>query len=233
MYEKIGILGAMEVEVENLISMIDNVVSTKIGMNEFFSGKINDKDVVVTRCGIGKVNSAVATQMMIDKFDVDCVINTGVAGAMHDELDVCDIVISTDLIQHDFDTSGAGDKKGVVCGFDFESFSADEHMISVCEEACKEVLEENKHHKGRIATGDQFIFDRDIKNNIKNDFTPHCVEMEGCAIAQTATINNKPFVVIRSISDKADDSATITYGEFVKIAADYSAKIVIKMLQTI
>ncbi len=233
MYNKVGIIGAMEVEVTSLIEKLENKTTTTIGRTTYYSGTLNNKEVVICKCGIGKVNSAVATQCMISHLDVDCVINTGVAGALSNDLDICDLVISNDLFQHDFDTSFVGDKKGVVCGFDVETFPADNKMIESLKVACENILTENKYYVGRIATGDQFIGSRDIKNTICDDFNASCVEMEGGAIAQTCYINNIPFVVLRSISDKADDSAEVSYLTFVEKAAVVSANIVVEFLSNI
>ncbi len=233
MYNKIGIIGAMEVEVTSLIDKLENKISKEIGMTTYYSGTLNNKDVVICKCGIGKVSAAVATQIMISTFNVDSVINTGVAGALSSDLDICDLVISKDLCQHDFDTCFVGDKKGVVCGFDVETFPADSKMIEALEIACKNVLTENKYYVGRIATGDQFIGLREVKNGILDYFDAKCVEMEGAAIAQTCYINKIPVVVLRSISDKADDSAQVTYLTFVEKAAVVSANIVIDFLSNI
>lgn len=233
MYNKVGILGAMQVEILHLLTHLENKQEKQIGMITFYEGELSGKQVVIAKCGVGKVNAATATQMLISCFNVDCVINTGVAGAISEQLDVCDVVISTDLVQHDFDTSGAGDKKGVVCGFDVESFEAEKSLIEVCKTACEEVLEDSKYYLGRIATGDQFISDKKIKDDIKDYFEPYCVEMEGCAIAQTCYVNNVPFVVLRSISDKANDVAGMTFDEFVTVSANLSAKIIIKVVQKV
>ncbi len=231
MFNKIGILGAMESEVASLIEKLSEKKETKKGLTTFYSGKLNNKDVVICRCGIGKVNAAICTQMMIDLFEVDAIINTGVAGALHNDLDICDLVISNDLVQHDFDTSLTGDKKGVVCGFDVESFPADSNLIEALEKACKAVLVSHKYYVGRIATGDQFIADKGIKDDIKALTNGYCVEMEGGAIAQTAYVNKVPFVVLRSISDKADHSASMSFSDFVAEAAVISSNCVLSFLE--
>ncbi len=233
MFKKIGIIGAMEVEVTSLIEKLENKTNKTVGKTTYYSGTLNNKDVVICKCGIGKVNSAIATQIMISEFKVDSVINTGVAGALSNDLDICDLVISSDLFQHDFDTSFVGDKKGVVCGFDVETFPADNSLISALEKACDNILKDNKHFTGRIATGDQFIGSRDVKNTIRDDFDAMCVEMEGGSIAQTCYVNNIPFVVLRSISDKADDSAELSYMTFVEKAAVVSSNIVVEFLKNI
>ncbi len=231
MFKKIGIIGAMESEVVTLLDKLENKKETKKGMTTFYSGTLNNRDVVICRCGIGKVNSAISTQMMIDLFEVDAIINTGVAGAIHDDLNICDLVISNDLVQHDFDTSLTGDKKAVVCGFDVDSFPADTRLIDALDKACKAVLVGHKHHIGRIATGDQFIADKETKNGIKDLTSAYCVEMEGGAIAQAAYVNKVPFVVLRSISDKADHSASMSFSDFVAEAAVISANCVLSFLE--
>ncbi|MFV0518997.1 MAG: 5'-methylthioadenosine/adenosylhomocysteine nucleosidase [Lachnospirales bacterium] len=231
MYKKIGIIGAMDIEVEKLLSLLENKKMKKYGLTTFYYGSLKNKEVVICKCGIGKVNSTIATQMLIDNFQVDTILNTGVAGAIENKLNICDLVISSDLVQHDFDTSVTGDVRGVVCGFDVDSFSADKYLIETLDKACKKILTNHKHYIGRIATGDQFICDATIKNDIKDFTSAYCVEMEGGAIAQTCYVNQIPFVVLRSISDKADDSASMSFSDFVKEAAEVSANCVFAFLE--
>ncbi len=224
---KIGIIGAMEVEVEILKTKIENLKIETFAKIDFYTGKIDSKNVVLARSGIGKVNAAICTQILIDKFNVDCVINTGVAGAIGDVVDIYDIVVSTELLQHDFDTTAIdpSDKIGVVCGLGVETFKADEKLINVVVDGVKKQLNNNVY-EGIIATGDQFISSKEKKDFIKNNFNALCAEMEGGAIAHTCYLNDIPFVVIRCISDKADGSAEVDYPTFVKQAASDSSKIV-------
>ncbi len=226
----IGIIGAMHVEVVALKEKVENLEIKKVAGIEFYKGTLNGKDVVVAQCGIGKVNSAICTQILIDIFNVSHVVNTGVAGALDEVLDVCHVVISDELMQHDFDTTVVGDKKGVVCGLGVDTFVADRNLIEVAKKASKEVLEEAHVHVGNIATGDQFVSSEVIKKEVRELHNAKCIEMEGGAIAHTCYLNKIPFVVIRAISDKAGDDAHLTYDEFVKIAAKNSEQIVYNML---
>ncbi len=222
---KIGIIGAMEVEVDILKTKIKNLKIETYARIDFYTGIINGKSIVLAKSGIGKVNATVCTQILIDKYNVDCVINTGVAGAIGDEVDVYDIVVATELMQHDFDTSAVGDKIGVVCGLDVETFVVNEHLKSTIIKGAKEVLSNNVY-EGVVATGDQFISSKERKEFIKNNFNALCAEMEGGAIAQACYLNNVPFAVVRCISDKADGSADVDYLTFVVKAAQDSSKIV-------
>ncbi len=223
---KVGILGAMNEEVSSICSKLERTIVKSIAGNEFHAGQLNGVSVVVVKCGIGKVNATVATQAMIDHFDVDIIINTGVAGSLSNSLDIFDIVVSSDLVQHDFDTSIVGDELGLVPGFENVSFDADERLYNLAVETGREIFEDIKVYHGRIATGDQFIATPDKKDKIVKQFGAVCAEMEGCAIAQTCMLNNMPFLVIRSISDKADNSSHVDYFEFVHKAAEKSAHLV-------
>lgn len=227
----IGIIGAMDIEVVALKEKIENVkISTFAGI-EFHSGVLKGQKVVVAKCGIGKVNAAICTQVMIDKYNVTHVINTGVAGALDSKLDVTHVVISDELMQHDFDTSAVGDKKGVVCGLDTETFKADRNLIEVAKEASIQVLDPSIVHIGNIASGDQFVSCETIKKEVRELHNAYCIEMEGASIAHVCYLNKVPFVVIRAISDKAGEDAHLTYDEFVGIAAKNSTKIVFKILE--
>jgi len=226
----IGIIGAMEAEVALLKSKLDIISAKQVAGIDFYLGRLAGKNVVVARCRVGKVNAAMCTQILIDMYGVDCVINVGVAGAIAHELNISDVVISSDLIQHDFDTTGVGDEPYMNPSIPESFFEAEQWLIELAKGACDEVLVNNKAYVGRITTGDQFIMSNDIKTRIWDDLGGACVEMEGAAIAQVCYLNNIPFVVIRSISDKADDSAHVVFEEFVHEAADISAKVVEAML---
>ncbi len=223
---KIGILGAMDMEVSSLCAKLERTIVKSIAGNEFHAGQLNGVSVVVVKCGIGKVNATVATQAMIDHFDIDLIINTGVAGSLSNELGIYDIVVSSDLVQHDFDTTAAGDELGLITGFDSVAFNVDEKIVDLALETGREIFDDIKVFKGRIATGDQFISEKERKAQIVKQFGAVCTEMEGCAIAQACFLNNMPYLVIRSISDKADDSAHVDYFEFVSRAAEKSSLLV-------
>lgn len=230
----IGIIGAMDEEISYLKS-ITEIVSAKniIGM-DFSIGKMGANNVVIVRCGIGKVNASICTQVLIDLYGVDYIINTGVAGSMAKEVKVGDIVISKDLVQHDFDaTVFDGIKLGEIPRLNMRFFEADEEMIRIAEESTKEGLPDVNNYIGRIASGDQFISSNEQKEKINNAFKPLCVEMEGAAIAHTAFLNRIPFVVIRAMSDSSEDDATKTYEKNKDEVAKSCAKIVEIMISKI
>ena len=229
----IGIIGAMEIEVTLLKSKLDIILTKQVAGMEFALGKLSGKNVVVARCRVGKVNAAMCAQILIDMYGVDCVINTGVAGAIANVLDIGDVVISSDLVQHDFDTCGVGDAPYTNPSIDESFFKADERLIKIAKTACDAALLRNKAYVGRIATGDQFVMSNDVKARIWDDLGGMCVEMEGAAIGQVCYLNNVPFVVIRSISDKADNSAHVAFETFVDEASNISALVVEGMLNGI
>ena len=227
----VGIIGAMDKEVAGLKSELKEVKIKNIGGIEFYSGTLQGKDVVVLKSGVGKVNSAMATDILIREFNADKIIFTGVAGAVNNKLNVGDVVISTDLVEHDFDTTAFGDKPGDVPGSDNGKFYADKSLILLAETSAQKVLGKGHVFKGTIATGDQFIADKQKVKNLEDIFGAWAVEMEGASVAHVATLYKVPFVIIRAISDKADGSAHVTYDEFSDKAAQNSIKIVNDMLK--
>lgn len=227
----IGIIGAMEEEVNILKEKMSIDAVEKKASMEFFKGKLNDKEVVIVRSGISKVNAAVCTQILIDDFNVDCVINTGIAGSLQNKIDIGDIVISSDAMQHDVDATGFGYDPGVIPRMETSVFKADERLIELAKKVCEAEIPDIAAHVGRVVTGDQFISDREVKNKIESNFHGYCTEMEGAAIAQAAYLNNVPFVILRSISDKSDDSATVDYPAFEKKAIEHSVILVENMLK--
>ncbi len=231
--DTIGIIGAMDEEVMTLKEKMDIKEVRSIASLEFYIGKLNHASVVVVMGGIGKVNAAMCTQLMIDCFHVDAIVNTGVAGALSDELEIGDVVISSDMVQHDMDATAFGYAIGQVPRMDVFSFKADEHLISVAERAADVLPQSTNVYVKRIVSGDMFIAGKDKKNWLVDKFDGFCTEMEGAAVAQVAHINKTPFVIIRSISDKADDSAEMNFEEFVNLAANNSCKMIEKMLELI
>ncbi|MDD3174202.1 MAG: 5'-methylthioadenosine/adenosylhomocysteine nucleosidase [Herbinix sp.] len=227
---KIGIIGAMDEEVNILKGRMQEVTIKTIASMEFCEGKLNGKEVVVVRCGIGKVNAAVCTQILADIYQVDAVINTGVAGSLRNEIDIADIVISIDTLQHDMDATGFGYEHGVIPRMDNSIFLADLQLVTLAKEVCAEVIPTVGVHTGRIVSGDQFISDSGKKEWLVEKFGGYCTEMEGAAIAQTAYLNQIPFLIIRAISDKADHSAEMTYSEFEEIAIGNTVKLLDRML---
>lgn len=230
----IGIIGAMASEVEILKSRLKEGKTSEIAGVVFYQGKLEGKPVVIAQCGIGKVCAAVCAQAMIDRFQVGCVINTGVAGGLHPSLAVGDIVISTDAVQHDFDLTAFGYVKGYMSNGDGKSptrYKADPELAALFKAAADEVLDENKYIEGTIASGDIFVDDSALKKELIERFGAAAAEMEGAAIAQAAAANRVPFVVIRSISDLAENEANVSFEEFERKAAEISSSIVLGMLR--
>ncbi len=228
---RIGIIGAMDEEVDVLKKEMEITEVKTIGNMDFYIGNLQEKEIVLVRCGIGKVNAAICTQILISELGVNTVINTGVAGAINNNLDVLDIVISTDVLHHDFDVTGFGHKLGEIPRMEKSIFPADMSLIEKTFSASKEVLQKNKVVKGRIVSGDIFVNDAKIKENLMKNFDAYCTEMEGAAIGHTCYVNNIPFVVIRAMSDNADGSAHDNFNEFVQEAANNSKDIVKIMLK--
>lgn len=227
----VGIIGAMEVEVETLKKhMKVRRTVNKAGM-EFCEGVLSGKEVIVVKSGIGKVNAAVCTQILADDFKADAVINTGIAGSLKAEINIGDIVVSTDLLYHDMDATNFGYPLGQIPQMDVFAFEADEKLAELAKKACEEVNPEIQVFKGRIVSGDQFIADKEVKNHIVTNFNGYCTEMEGAAIAHAAYLNKVPFVVLRAISDKADDSATMDYPTFEKKAVEHCVRLVERFLE--
>jgi adenosylhomocysteine nucleosidase len=230
---KIGIIGAMEEEISFFRQEIDNLDEIQKGKRIYYTGAWKGHDVFISRCGVGKVNAAITSQVLIDVFGAEIIIFTGVAGGAEENLNVGDVVISTSCQQHDIDASPLGFERGTIPMFDGPSdFQADKGLLDIAyRSALNTVSNDIKVVKGKIVSGDQFIADTDKVKQLRNDFSAACVEMEGAAVAQSAYFNNIPFVVIRSISDKANGEAAESFETFVNKAAENSAAIVEKMLK--
>lgn len=228
---KIGIIGAMELEVEQLkAEMTETKITVKAGM-EFHEGLLNGASVVVVRCGIGKVNAALCVQILADVFRVTHVINTGVAGSLNAKLDIGDILISKDALHHDMDVTIFGYRLGEVPQMGFREFRADEKLASLAKEICERVNPDIHVMFGRVVSGDQFISSKDVKERLIHEFHGDCAEMEGASIAHGAYLNGIPFVIIRAVSDKADDSAEMDYPTFEAAAAGHSAALVKELVK--
>ena len=197
--KKIGIIGAMELEVEALKEQMDvkNIVE-KASM-KFYEGTLRGKDVVIVQCGIGKVNAGICVQILADLFQVDAVINTGVAGSLRAEINIGDIVVSTDACEHDMDVTALGYKQGIIPQMKESFFKADRQLVEAAIEVCREVNPDINVYEGRVLSGDQFISGEEIKNKLIDLFDGSCTEMEGAAIAHAAFLNEIPYVVIRAI----------------------------------
>jgi len=222
---RIGIIGAMEEEIALLKEKMEVEVVVKKASMEFYQGKWNDREVVVVRSGIGKVNAGLCAQILIDVFHVTRLINTGIAGSLKAEINIGDIVLSSDALQHDMDARAFGYERGEIPRMDTLSFPADEEMIALAKAACEETCPELGVFVGRVVTGDQFVAERSVKDEIASWTGGYCTEMEGAAIAQAAYLNRVPFVIVRAISDKADDSAAMDYPTFERQAIENSVKL--------
>ena len=229
----IGIIGAMEVEVAILKEKMEDVRIIKKASMDFYEGILAGKKVVVVRYGIGKVNAGICAQILADVFSVDAIINTGIAGSLNKNINIGDIVLSTDVVQHDMDATGFGYRKGQIPQMPVFFFNADDNLRRLAAEVCKEVNPDIQVFEGRIASGDQFVCDQDVKNRIVSEFSAYATEMEGAAIGQAAYLNEIPFLVVRAISDKADGSAQMDYSEFEKAAVDHSVRLTLNMLARI
>ncbi len=229
----IGIIGAMEEEVAILKEKMSEVtVLEKAGM-EFFKGILGGQQVVIVRSGIGKVNAGICTQILADVFQVNAVINTGIAGSLKVEINIGDIVLSTDTMQHDVDAREFGYEIGQVPRMDTRTFSADDRLRETALQVCRKVNPEIQVFEGRVASGDQFVADKETKEKIIANTQAYCTEMEGAAIGQAAYLNGIPYLVIRAISDKADDSAHMDYPAFEKEAIRHTVNLVENMMKAL
>ena len=230
---KIGIIGAMELEVAALKNLMRvNTLTKKAGM-DFYDGMLEGKPVVVVRCGYGKVNAGMCVQILADLFQVTHIINLGVAGSLNPELNIGDILISEKALQHDMDSSPLGFAPGQIPDIDVLAFPADRAMIDTAVAACRKVNPDINVLTGLVVTGDQFISSKEVKDRLVSMFHGDCAEMEGAAIAQVSYLNKLPFIIIRAISDKADDSAgEIDFPAFEKQAAEHGAKLTVEFIRT-
>ena len=229
----LGIIGAMDEEVLEIKNALTDVsVETVTGM-DFYRGKVNGKEVVVVRSGIGKVNAAVCSQILVDRFGVEAIVNTGIAGSLRAEINIGDIVLSTDSVQHDMDATGFGYEPGQIPRVETLAFKADEGLIHLAEECCSKVNPDIHTFVGRVVTGDQFISDKGKKKWLTDIFGGYCTEMEGAAIAQACYLNSIPFLIVRAISDKADDSATVDYPAFEAKAIIHSVNLLTEIVRSI
>ena len=226
----LGIIGAMEVEVKELREMMENPQAQTVAGMTFYQGTIKGKEVVVVRSGIGKVNAGICSQILVDRYQVEGIINTGIAGSLRNEINIGDIVLATVAVQHDVDATGFGYPLGEIPQMGIKEFPADEKLRALAEECSKKANPDIQVFCGRVASGDQFISNKEKKNWIKDNFDAYCTEMEGAAIAQAAYLNNIPYLVVRAISDKADDSANMDYSEFEAKAVKNSVRLMAAMI---
>ncbi|MBR0093533.1 MAG: 5'-methylthioadenosine/adenosylhomocysteine nucleosidase [Lachnospiraceae bacterium] len=229
--EKTGIIGAMDVEVNSLKEAAENVKTTTISGMDFCEGTLSGKNVVIVKCDMGKVNAGICAQTLIREFGCTKIINTGVAGSLDERLEIGDIVVSTDAVQHDFDVTYIGYAKGEIPYTGLYAFPADEEMRKAAVEAVKECAPEVSVYEGRICSGDRFIHTEEQKERITSDFGGMCCEMEGAAIAQVCHLNEVPFVVIRAVSDKVGETTVSDYQAFEAEAAERCAGIVMLLVE--
>ena len=229
---KLGIIGAMREEVETLVEKLTDVNSRVHARSTYYEGRLEGCDVVVVQCGVGKVNAAMCAQILCSVYGVTHLVNTGIAGSLCAELDIGDLVVSRDAMYHDFDCNAFGYPSGKVPGMDVIAFPADEKLGELAFAAAEEV---NPGHtrQGRVASGDQFVASRELKEKIISLTQALCTEMEGAAIAQTAYRNGIPYVILRAISDKADDSAEMDYPTFERIAAHRCASVAMNLAKNL
>ena len=221
----IGIIGAMDIEIEHINNAMENKKEYTISGALYTAGKLNGKDVVTSVCGIGKVFAAMCAQTMIIKFGAEKIINTGVAGSLTEEADILDTVVATAMVQHDMDTTYFGDPKGMISGINVVEMACDNNLA---EKICQNT--EGKCLRGVIASGDAFIADDSKKKEIADTFGAIACEMEGASIAQVCYVNKVPFCVLRTISDGAN-GAEMSYEKFRVVAAEKAAKVIIKTIQ--
>ena len=222
----IGIIGAMEDEVAQLKKSMEIEETTEVASLSFCRGKLSGREVVVVRSGIGKVNAAICTQILVDQFHVDVIINTGIAGSLDAEIDIGDIVISTDAVEHDMDASIFGDPIGQIPQMDTFSFPADESLVKLAKEVNEKANPDVHTWIGRVVSGDQFVSSGEKKEQLIRVFDAKCTEMEGAAIAHAAYLNKISCVIIRAISDKADNSAVVDYPAFEAAAIRHSVRLI-------
>ncbi|ACD23212.1 MULTISPECIES: 5'-methylthioadenosine/adenosylhomocysteine nucleosidase [Clostridium] len=226
----IGIIAAMAEELEILLKDLNLEEKKEKANMVFHKGTINNKNVVAVVCGIGKVNSAVCTQILISEYNVDKVVNVGVAGGIGKDIYPGDIVVAENLVQHDMDTSAFGDKIGQIPRLDTFDFKCDKDMVAAAKKSCEEISELNSF-TGRIVSGDQFVANLEKIQWLEKEFGAISCEMEGASIAQVCYLNSIPFVVIRSISDNANNGAHMDYEKFTPIAVKNSTNILKNMLK--
>ena len=230
-----GVIGAMESEVAQLRAALGNTETAEHSGLTFYRGTLGNNRVVLVKCGIGKVNAARCTQVLIDKYAPDYIVNTGIAGGIGEGLAVADVVIGTDLVQHDFDAVAFGYARGNICDPSHRDtpsvFCSDKALIEAFRAAAASVIDVKRVKSGRIATGDLFVASARAKQDIAGTFGAVAAEMEGGAIAQVAALAGVPFIVLRAISDLADGSSPASFDEFEQQTADLSASILRKLIE--
>lgn len=221
----IGIIAAMNEEVEAIKKIMTDISVKRIYELEFITGKINENEVVLVKCGVGKVNAARTTQILLNNFDVEYVINVGTAGSLNENIEIGDVVVGEKLVQHDFDITAGGREKGYITDVG-KYFYSDKSLVEKTKKVIAEMNENFNAFIGTIATGDIFVQDIKVKDGIKKEFDADCAEMEGAAIAQVCTLDNIPFIVIRSISDKPNGNNAIDFEKYLELACERYTKFI-------
>ena len=230
---RIGIIGAMDVEIASLREQMKLGETVSAARMTFYRGILGETDIVLVKSGVGKVNAGVCVQLLADRFKVTHIINTGVAGSLRNSIDIGDIVVSVDAMYHDVDATVFGYQKGEIPQMGITAFPADIALRKAAMSAIREAAPEIRGHEGTILSGDQFISTRDKKSELMRDYDGLCAEMEGAAIAQAAWLNHIPYVILRAISDKADESVQESYDMFEGKAARHCADIVSHMVSNL
>ena len=230
-----GVIGAMESEVAQLRAALKMPEARTVAGLTFYAGTLGENRVVLVRSGVGKVNAARCAQILIDLYEPDYLVNTGIAGGIGAGLAVADVVIGTELVQHDFDAVNFGYARGNICEPEHRGtptvFRSDETLIAAFRAAAESLIDAKRVKTGRIATGDLFVASAETKRDIADTFGAIAAEMEGCAIAQVAALAGVPFIVLRAISDLADGSSVGSFGEFEQETADLSAAILRRLIE--
>ena len=232
---RMGIIGAMESEVQNLIARMEGVAYHEKAGRRFAVGTLAGKEVVVVQSGIGKVAAAITAQMLVDRFGVTALLNTGMAGGLDPRLAVKDLVVATGALQHDFDLTAFGHVKGFLTGEDDQKptvFAADPALADKALAAAAGVLPaDSKAITGVVASGDVFVDDSALKARLRDDFGAAAAEMEGAAIAQAAAANGVPFAILRTISDLAEQDASVSFDELERYAGQLAGDITVALLK--
>jgi len=237
MPNKVAIIGAMDCEINKIKDVCNDIQIQEANNLTIYTGTLYGHPAVIAKCGVGKVNAALNTQYIIDKFIPEIIINTGVAGGIGENLSIGDVVIGESLIQHDFNVTALGYTRGNICNRLIPDkptvFHSDKKLVGLLENLLKNNSKSINFHTGRIATGDIFIGTTEMKKKIAAEFGAVAAEMEGCAIAQTANLNNIPCLIIRAISDLADGTATKSQSEFEEMTSKISSEAVEILLKNL
>lgn len=232
-FERIGIIGAMDCEIDSIVELLGFAEINNYAGMHFFSGTFEDLFVCVVKCGVGKVNAAMCAQALIDRYNCDVLINTGIAGAIDDDLKVGDVIISMEAVEHDFNATGVGYPQGEIPGQDVCRYMANPLLGNIMKYTCRSVLDKGSAYFGTIASGDIFVSEAKTKKFIHDKFNAKCCEMEGAAIAHVAYKNGIPFQIVRAISDSASDDAAELYDNFEEYAAKISKSIIQSTLEVL